>query len=342
MKRKIKITEQDLYRIVKRVIIETEEKETNGKFFTLGGFYFFIKDGDMYLADDTKGEFSENLMVSFPNTKEISAVWGQNTKEIDDPETKGKDLKNLIFDEKMTNALNFGNKIFSTMNKYKTIGGGLKPIVYYSLVDQAPVLAGMYIGTDYSEPSEGKLIRTIENPNVGDKIFYQKSTFKPLKGKEYGISLQFVTDGNEIDLKKLGINSKNSLKFPKTYNVGDFFDENSSSPKNLEKAEFLEGIRKHIKNGGKINKITIDASTSKIPAGHENNNPSGRKWKELNEYDTYVMGNNDDGTGNLQLCKHKAINTYRALKSAIPELASAPYVLKASGPVGEYVHIKFE
>jgi len=54
------------------------------------------------------------------------------------------------------------------------------------------------------------------------------------------------------------------------------------------------------------------------------------------------MGNNDDGTGNLQLCKHKAINTYRSLKSAIPELASAPYVLKASGPVGEYVHIKFE
>jgi hypothetical protein len=55
-----------------------------------------------------------------------------------------------------------------------------------------------------------------------------------------------------------------------------------------------------------------------------------------------VVGNNDDGTGNLQLCKAKAHNTYNELKKAIPELVSAPFVLKAAGPLGEYVHIKFE
>ncbi len=55
-----------------------------------------------------------------------------------------------------------------------------------------------------------------------------------------------------------------------------------------------------------------------------------------------VVGNNDDGSGNLQLCKAKAYNTYNELKKAIPELNSAPYVLKAAGPLGEYVHVKFE
>ncbi len=337
MRKKIKLTEQDLYRIVKRVIKETEEKLEGGKFYAFGGQYFYVKGNKMYLADKSRGELSPNLMIEFPNSKEISATWGKDTKEIDIPEIKGKELKGLEYDEKMKNAISYGRKIYKE-NETIANFGALTPIVFYSQKFEAPTLAGLVIGTDFPDAVEGGLT-TIEEPKPGDKIYFQQSTFK--LGKEYGIAIKVAMHGQKINLEDFGISDK-TLKFPKTYNIGDFFDENSSTPKSLEKASFLESVRQHLKNGGKINKITIDASTSKLPAGHKDNNPSDKKWKELNEYDTYVMGNNDDGTGNLQLCKHKAINTYRSLKSAIPELASAPYVLKASGPVGEYVHIKFE
>jgi hypothetical protein len=360
MKRRIKLTEADLYRIVKKVIRETEEKEKSGTYFTLGKEYFYVRGKEMFLADNTSGEFSENLTVELPNTKEISAIWGFETREINDPETKGDDLQNLDFDKKMRNAIKLGKEIYTRRYDTQNVGGGYIPIVYYSLSEDAPVLAGMIISTSFekspSEEEKGPVgLRVIENPVKGDKITYKESVFKPSKrkensgekttssgGKTYGISLQHIMSGNEIDLEKLGLKNRDRIKTPKKVNIGEFFDENSSEPKNFERASFLEDIRKHIKSGGKISKITIEASTSKMPAGHKNNNKNDKRWKELNEYDSYVMGNNDDGTGNLQLCKHKAMNTYKALTSAIPELASAPYVLKAAGPVGEYVHIKFE
>jgi hypothetical protein len=358
MKRKIKLTEQDLYRIVKRVIRETEEKEKDGFYFTLGGKYFFVKNKKMFLAGKPKDsdEFSENLGFELPNSKELSVIWGKDTREVDDPETQGVDLQDLVFDTKMQNAMKIGNEIHSKETGTSRVGGGYKPIVYYSLTHDAPVLAGMIISTDFTEPSDGEMLRTIESPQVGDKIFYQKSTFKAEKkkqnkegsnstsskgGKEYGISIEYLQRGQEFDPEELGIKKKKSLPERKL-NIGAFFDENSAKPKNLERATFLDEIKEHIKNGGKINRITIEAATSKLPAGREDNSPTGRRWKELNEYDDVVMGNYDDGTGNLQLCKHKAINTYNTLKRAIPELANAPYILKAAGPVGEYVHIKFE
>ena len=86
----------------------------------------------------------------------------------------------------------------------------------------------------------------------------------------------------------------------------------------------------------------INASTSKLPAGHIDNDTTKPKWSDVTDYNDLVIGNNDDGTGNLQLCKAKAHKTYNELKNAIPELNSAPYVLKAAGPLGEYVHVKFE
>jgi len=275
-------------------------------------------------------------MVEFPSTKEISAEWTVDTKEVDDPNIKGKELKNLGFDSKMKSAINYGKQIYGK-NQAIVNFGSMTPILFYSQKFLAPTLGGFVVSTDFPDGVEGKL-NSIEGRN-GNKIFFQQSAFKA--GKEYGITLEVSMHGQPIQLEDFGI-SQNMLKLPKIYNVGDFFDENVGHPKMFEKASFLEGIKDHIKNGGKINKITIDASTSKMPAGHMNNDETMGKWKELNEYDDAVMGNNDDGTGNLQLCKHKAMNTYNALKRAIPELASAPYVLKASGPVGEYVHIKFE
>lgn len=335
MKKIIKLTENDLKRIVKRVIKESDELlATPGKYFALGGHYFFVNDSKMYLAEKVNGQLEPNLMVQFPTTKQISATWSRNTKEIDIPEIKGKELKGLEYDSLMITAIKYGKEIYKKNEATVNFGSRI-PIIFYSQKFEAPTLGGFVIGTNFPEVVEGRLI-TLEDPKPGDKIYFQQSTFKV--GKEYGISLEVSMHGQIVDVGT----ANNMLKLPKIYNVGDFFEENSSSPKNFEKASFIENIKNHIKNGGKINKITIDASTSKIPAGSVDNLPTKKKWKELTEYDDVVFGNNDDGTGNLQLCKHKAMNTYRALTKNIPELASAPYVLKAAGPVGEFVHIKFE
>jgi len=84
MKKIIKLKESDLMRIVKRVIKEEEDRASSpGKYFTLGGFHFYVTNGKMYLADKSSGELAPNLMIEFPSTKEISAVWTRNTKEID-------------------------------------------------------------------------------------------------------------------------------------------------------------------------------------------------------------------------------------------------------------------
>lgn len=337
MKKIIKLNESDLKRIVSRVIREFDEKNTtSGKYYTLGGFYFYVSDGKMYLAEKTEGELTPNYSVEFPTTREISAEWSNNTTETDDKDIKGKELKDLSFDKRMQNAIKYGEHLYQK-NKAIVNFGSRTPILFYSQKFESPTLGGFVVSTEFPDGVEGKL-NSIEG-RAGNKIYFQQSAFKA--GKEYGISLEISMHGQPISLEDFGI-KKTNLKLPKIYNVGDFFDENHSTPKQFEKASFLEGVKDFISNGGKVNKITIDASTSKLPAGSVDNDDTKGRWKELNEYDDIVMGNNDDGTGNLQLCKAKAAKTYEALTSAIPELASAPYVLKASGPVGEYVHIKFE
>jgi len=190
MRKKIKLTEQDLYRIVKRVIKETEEKLEGGKFYAFGGQYFYVKGNKMYLADKSRGELSPNLMIEFPNSKEI-----------DIPEIKGKELKGLEYDEKMKNAISYGRKIYKE-NETIANFGALTPIVFYSQKFEAPTLAGLVIGTDFPDAVEGGLT-TIEEPKPGDKIYFQQSTFK--LGKEYGIAIKVAMHGQKINLEGKGI-----------------------------------------------------------------------------------------------------------------------------------------
>ena len=161
--------------------------------------------------------------------------------------------------------------------------GGASAPPYYEAnprYHDSPTLGGFVISTDFPDGVEGKL-NTIEG-KPGNKIFFQQSAFKA--GKEYGISLEVSMHGQPIQLEDFGI-SQNMLKLPKIYNVGDFFNENESLPRNFEKASFLDGVKSYLKKGGKVNKITIDASTSKMPAGHMDNDHTKPKWKELNEDD---------------------------------------------------------
>ena len=84
MKKIIKLRESDLRRIVRRVISETEKGvEHTGEYYTLGGFYFYVDNGRMCLADKSTGELSPNMSVEFPSTKEISAEWTNKTQEVE-------------------------------------------------------------------------------------------------------------------------------------------------------------------------------------------------------------------------------------------------------------------
>lgn len=337
MKKVIKLRESDLRRIVRRVISEQEKSvEHTGEYYTLGGFYFYVDNGRMCLADKSTGELSPNMSVEFPSTKEISAEWTNKTQEVDDENIKGKELAGLNFDEKMKNAIGYGKHIYGK-NQAIVNFGSMLPIVFFSQKYMAPTLGGFVVGTEFPDGVEGKI--NVIDAKPGNKIFFQQSAFK--MGKEYGIRLEVSMHGQPITLKDFGI-KQNMLKLPKTYNIGEFFAENSANPHNLHTASFIDTIKQHIKDGGKINRLMINASTSKMPAGYIDNDTTKSKWANMFDYDDKVVGNNDDGTGNLQLCKAKAFNTYNELKKAIPELNSAPFILKAAGPLGEYVHIKFE
>jgi hypothetical protein len=337
MARVIKLKESDLKKIVAKVISEqVEETNHSGQYYTLGGFYFYVDNGRMCLADKTNGELSPNMSVEFPSTSEISAEWTNKTTEVDDEHIKGKELTGLNFDEKMKNAINYGKFIYGKNHAIVNFGSML-PIIFYSQKYMAPTLGGFVVGTEFPDGVEGKI--NVIDAKPGNKIFFQQSAFKA--SKEFGIKLEVSMHGQPISLKDFGLN-QNMLKLPKTYNIGDFFAENSATPHNLHLASFIDTIKKFVKEGGKINRICINASTSKMPAGYVENDESKGMWSDVFDYDDKAVGNYDDGTGNLQLTKAKAYNTYNELIKTLPELKSAPYVLKAAGPLGEYVHLKFE
>lgn len=337
MKKDLLLFEKYLKSIVNNVIVETHDESNHpGRYYILRGLYFYVDDDRMYLADKSTGELSPNMSVEFPSTNEISAIWTSRTQEYDDENIKGIELKNLDFDEKMKNAIKYGKYLQANNQEIANIGT-LNPIIFYSRKYRAPSLGGFIISSEYPESIEGPT--TLIDPIPGNKIYFQQSAFK--KGKEFGIRLDLSTYGEELNLKDFGIN-QNMLRLPKTFNIGDFFEENSAIPKNIDKASFVEMIKEFIKKGGKINKVSVIASTSKVPAGHVDNDTNKSKWIDVKDFDTVVNGNNDDNTGNLQLTKAKSFNTYSHLKKHIPELTSAPYVLKANGPSGEYVHVRFE
>lgn len=329
----IKLTYSDLHKIVKRVIKESEEKQQKGKYFSLFGKIFYFDGENMYSAKKEEGqELKPDMSIKFPSSDEIGIKWTENTQEVENPESKVQDLKNFGLSTDMKNSVNYADMVKDNVN----IGNEQIPIIFYSLKKRRPVIAGMTISTDFNEYGDEDL-----NPvkaMIGNEIFYEQSYFEGKK--KYGIRLKIHETGMELNLEDFGI-SKNNLKLPKAYNIAEFFQENESKPKNLHKASFVESIKKFLQDGGEINRVTIEASTSRMPAGCKNNDCNQGKWKEITEYDD-VFGNNDDRTGNLQLSKARAKDTYGCLMDVIPQLKSAPYIIKGSGNKGNYVHIKFE
>jgi len=329
----VKLTYSDLHKIVKRVIKESEEKQQKGKYFSLFGKLFYFDGENMYLAKKEDGqELKPDMSVKFPSSDEIGIKWTENTQEVENPESKVQDLKNFGLTPDMKNSVNYADMVKDNVN----IGTEQIPIIFYSLKKRRPVIAGMTVSTDFNDSADEDLhpVKTVR----GNEIFYEQSYFEGKK--KYGIKLKIHETGMELNLEDFGI-SKNNLRLPKAYNIAEFFQDNESEPKNLHRASFVESIKKFLQDGGEINRVTIEASTSRIPAGCKNNDCNQGKWKEITEYDD-VFGNNDDRTGNLQLSKARAKETYNCLMDTLPQLKSAPYIIKGSGHKGNYVHIKFE
>ena len=329
----VKLTYSDLHTIVKRVIKESEERQQKGKYFSLFGKIFYFDGDNMYLAKKEDGqELRPDMSVKFPSSDEIGIKWTENTQEVENPESKVQDLKNFGLSPDMKNSVNYADKVKENVN----IGNEQIPIIFYSLKKRRPVIAGMTVSTDFNDSGDEDLhsVKTVR----GNEIFYEQSYFEGKK--KYGIKLKIHEKGMELNLEDFGI-SKNNLKLPKAYNIAEFFQDNESKPKQLHKASFVESIKKFLSDGGQINRVTVEASTSRIPAGCKNNDCNQGKWKEITEYDD-VFGNNDDRTGNLQLSKARAKETYNCLMDTLPQLKSAPYIIKGSGNKGNYVHIKFE
>ena len=329
----VKLTYSDLHKIVKRVIKESEEKQQKGKYFSLFGKIFFFDGDNMYLAKKEDGqELKPDMSVKFPSSDEIGIKWTENTQEVENPESKVQDLKNFGMSRDMQNSVTYADMVKENVN----IGNEQIPIIFYSLKKRRPVIAGMTVSTDFNDSADEDLnpVKTVR----GNEIFYEQSYFEGKK--KYGIKLKIHETGMELNLEDFGI-SKNNLKLPKAYNIAEFFQDNESKPKQLHKASFVESIKKFLQDGGQINRVTIEASTSRIPAGCKDNDCNQGKWKEITEYDD-VFGNNDDRTGNLQLSKARAKETYNCLMDTLPQLKSAPYIIKGSGNKGNYVHIKFE
>jgi hypothetical protein len=329
----VKLTYSDLHKIVRRVIKESEEKKQNGRYFSLFGKIFYFDGENMYLAKKEDGqELKPDMSVKFPSSDEIGIKWTENTQEVENPESKVQDLKNFGLTSDMQNSVTYADMVKDNVN----IGNEQIPIIFYSLKKRRPVIAGMTVSTDFNDSADEDLhpVKTVR----GNEIFYEQSYFEGKK--KYGIRLKIHETGMELNLEDFGI-SKNNLKLPKSYNIAEFFQDNESKPKNLHRASFVESIKKFLQDGGEINRVTVEASTSRIPAGCKNNDCNQGKWKEITEYDD-VFGNNDDRTGNLQLSKARAKETYNCLMDTLPQLKSAPYIIKGSGHKGNYVHIKFE
>ena len=329
----VKLTYSDLHKIVKRVIKESEEKQQKGKYFSLFGKIFFFDGENMYLAKKEDGqELKPDMSVKFPSSDEIGIKWTENTQEVENPESKVQDLKNFGMSRDMQNSVTYADMVKENVN----IGNEQIPIIFYSLKKRRPVIAGMTVSTDFNDSADEDLnpVKTVR----GNEIFYEQSYFEGKK--KYGIKLKIHETGMELNLEDFGI-SKNNLKLPKAYNIAEFFQDNESKPKQLHKASFVESIKKFLEDGGQINRVTVEASTSRIPAGCKDNDCNQGKWKEITEYDD-VFGNDDDRTGNLQLSKARAKETDNCLMDTLPQLKSAPYIIKGSGNKGNYVHIKFE
>lgn len=164
----------------------------------------------------------------------------------------------------------------------------------------------------------------------------------------------FVGNNNIINAQGPYATGEEALKncqvvvLPQVIPLGKYFADNVSVAKISKSDEGVKSLVDYFAAGGKLTGFRIVASASKVPAGCEEGQTkrvknkknetitvcSTMKWKDVKTYDGSAKGNNDDGTGNLQLTKARAFNLYKQLLNMFPQLEGIPYSLEALGAIG--------
>ena len=181
-KKIIKLTESDLYRIVRRVINEPEEESEENSYFTLGstGLAFRIVDGRLWsIIFDKNGEpvLDKNLngvlsdfKVDFNTGEVIGREFNDNVKLIN------KNWNNIKRADAAPRQAVFEYKFIALVPSDAPQGSAPKgaPIIYTAQIAQAPQKNYYKVNKRYTQSVNGE---------VGEKVYYKKG------GWEYVLQL---------------------------------------------------------------------------------------------------------------------------------------------------------
>lgn len=206
----------------------------------------------------------------------------------------------------------------------------------YVLTISDPLRRAVVSGS--GEDGEKEIVYYCVTRNTGKKsILPLKRTKGDTEGDVEFIKSQDkrITDAQGPFMTKEEAASVCQPKLPELLPFGDFFANNVSKIKLSPSMPFVKQLTDYFDAGGTLSKITIKASASRVPAGHVEGDKEGPLWKETRTYDNSATGDNDDGTGNLQLTKARAYNLYAALIQMFPQLTNVPRELIALGSIGD-------
>lgn len=210
-----------------------------------------------------------------------------------------------------TRTKNYVLTISSPLEVARVVGGG---------GDTERVV--VYFCASYNDNTKG-IIKLTQNKGDTDGAEYLKSKNKDI-----------------VDIKGPFNTREEAVKvcqpeLPELLPFGDFFANNISKIKLSPSMPFVKQLKEYFDAGGTLSKITIKASASRVPAGHMEADENAALWKDTRTYDNSATGNNNDGTGNLELTKARAYNLYAALIAMFPQLTNVPRELIALGSIGD-------
>ena len=239
----IKLTESDLYRIVKRVINEQKEESEDNSYFSLGetGLAFKIVNGRLWsIKFDENGEpvLDKNLngvlsdfRVDFNTEQVIGNEFNENVKLIND-NWPGIKRANAAPRQSV-----FKYKFIAIVPDDAPKGSAPKgaPIIYTAEIAQAPQKNYFKVNRRYTQS---------ENGEVGEKVYYKKG------GWEYYLQLSsgdYVMDYNSGEPNK----DPNPNEKPFELNIESPFEFDKVTLTNDAKSsfnKFIESVKENYVN----------------------------------------------------------------------------------------------
>ena len=215
----------------------------------------------------------------------------------------------------------------------------------YMYVKLRPSVFG--ISGDNEIEKENTVFYCVEYDNGSRNVrsYIWKGNNPPPESKQFIGVQNIVNATGPYQTKEEAESNCKKVSLPEVIPMGKLFGNNISLVK-LQKTD-IKSLSDFFAAGGKLRSFKIVASASKVPAGCQESKTKeiekdGKmittcaimSWKDVKDYDNAVKGDNDDGTGNLQLTKARAFNLYKELLNLFPQLEGIPYKLEALGSTG--------